>query len=675
MENVVKSLHLYAPVYEEGKIRAASAYTFGPVFIQAEVPDNVVEVKDVYVNYNKLDSSVTLNKQWKYPVNQWVLTSYGVLKFVPNPNFLNRGREFYFSLLNPKKVVAACLKNLKVTPSNKLSSFLTLRYRDDARQRAEDVLNSVINEYNRASIEEKNTLATNTGAFIEERLDAVTKDLDSIHMKIQQFRASKDAIDISTQGKLFLENVSINDQKVNEVNMQLAALNQVQNYVVSNKHDAAIIPSTLGIDDPVLSQLLDKLYTSEIEYERLKKTTGENHPMLTSLSDQINKIKPNILQSINSHRQTLEASKANLQIANGGYTSTLRSFPEKERQLLEISREEATKNSIYSFLLNKKEETALSYASVVSDCRIVDKAQASLGPVSPKKKLVYLSAIVMAVLSVIGIVLLKEGWNRTILYRDEIEAVTDIPIIGELTLDKSKSGPIVIETGRRDLISEEFRKLRTMLPHFGIDKKRKKVLITSSIPGEGKSFVAVNLAMSVALVGKKVVLVDADLNNPSLGRTLQIENEPGISNYLSGQKDPEEIIRQTQRHENLFFVPAGDLPSNPAELLSNNKIAELFCFLEGIFDFVVIDTAPVMPVTDAFILSPLCDATLYVIRHEYTPKIIVKRLDETNKTSNLVNTAIIFNGVKARGFFKKSYGYGYGYGYDYVYNHGRTKHG
>lgn len=668
MENVVKALHLYAPVYEEGRVRDVSAYAYGPVSVQAKDADSITEAKEIYINYDSLHSSVVLIKQWKFPVNQWASTPYGVLRFVPNKNFVDKGKPFYFSLVNPKKVVGACLKNLRVTPSSRLSSFLTLSYKDDARQKAEDVLNGVINEYNRASIEEKNSLAKNTGSFVTERLDSVTKDLDSIHLKIQQFRASKDAIDISTQGRLFLENVSANDQKVNEVNMQLAALSQVQNYVVSNNHNEAIIPSTLGIDDPVLSQLLDKLYSLEIDYERLKKTTGENHPMLTSIADQINKIKPDILQSINSHRQTLQASKANLQVANGGYTSTLRSFPEKERQLLEISREEAIKNSIYSFLLNKKEETALSYASVVSDCRIIDKAQASLKPVSPRKKMVYLSSAVLALLSVIGIVFIKEGWNRTILYRDEIEAATDIPILGELTSDKSKSSPIVIGTGKRDLISEEFRKLRAVLPNFGIDKNRKKVLVTSSIPGEGKSFVAVNLAMSVALIGRKVVLVDADMNNPSLGRTLQIENEPGVSNFLSGQKDLEEIIKHTQKHENLFFVPAGDVPPNPAELLSNNKIAELLSFLEGIFDLIIIDTAPSMPVTDALILSPLCDATLYVIRHGYTPKIIVKRLDKTNKTKNLVNTAIIFNGVKARGFFKRSYGYGYGYGYDYVYN-------
>jgi tyrosine-protein kinase Etk/Wzc len=663
MEKVVRSLRLYAPLYEEGKIKATPVYSTAPVFIEAKDPDSLTEVKKIYIELDNKAPFAVLNHSTRYPLNQWVRTEFGDLKFVPNQKFINRGKPFYFSLVQPKKVVQKCLRKLEVTPSSKLSSILSLAYRDDAPDKAEDVLNELIINYDRAAIKEKNSLAQNTLAFVEERLSAVTKDLNSIERQIQQFKSNKGVVDISTQGRLFLENVSENDQKVSDVNMQLAVLSQVQNYILSKDRNGGIIPSTLGINDPVLTQLLDKLYTSQLEYERLKKTVAENNPILVSLTDQINNIRPNILENIKSHRRSLESSRGNLQNTNGSYSSLLRSIPSKERELLEISREQSIKNNIYSFLLQKKEESALSFAAAVSDSRIVDKAQASSTPVSPNKKIIYLASIVIAFFFSVSLIFLRETFNGKIMYRHEIENATHIPIVGELTF--SKTGPIVIESGKRTFMAEEFRKLRIALPFLGIGANHKKVLITSSIPGEGKSFIAANLAISLALVGKKVILIDLDLNNPSLGKILQIDNEVGISNYLMGEMEPEEFIKRVHPHENLFFVPAGNLPQNPSELLSNGKVKNLLSYLENIFDLVIIDAAPVVPVTDAYILSAYCDATLYIVRHKYTPKIIVKRIDENNKINHLTNAAIIFNGVKARGLFNKSYGYGYGYGYVY----------
>jgi capsular exopolysaccharide synthesis family protein len=293
---------------------------------------------------------------------------------------------------------------------------------------------------------------------------------------------------------------------------------------------------------------------------------------------------------------------------------------------------------------------------------VVDEAKAGQYPVSPNRKLFYMIALAAAIAVWIAVITLKESFTGKILYRREIEALTALPIIGEVAFDKTKK-PIVVESGKRSSIAEEFRKLRTSLSFLGIDAAHKKILVTSSISGEGKSFVAANLAVSIALTGKKVVLVDLDMNMPTLSKLLDVHQEIGISDFLNGQKYPEEIIKPVAAHENLFFISPGTLQENPSELLLNGKVSEIIEYLDNSFDMVIIDTSPIVLITDAYILSEMCDATLYVIRHKYTPKLLVKRIDENNEINPIHNPAIVFNGVRERGLIKNNYGYGYNYVY------------
>ncbi|MEP6950538.1 MAG: polysaccharide biosynthesis tyrosine autokinase [Ginsengibacter sp.] len=677
MVNVAKSLFLYAPVTEMGKLHAISAYILSPLIIQCPNPDSLQEFEKIYLSYNKNNQTVLLNNKHRYPINQIVTTPYGILKFVPNKYYRNDDddtakKQLYFSLSNPKDIVQGLLDNLKAEPSSKLSSVIEMSYRDEVPRRAEDILNQLIIAYDVSTVNEKDKLARNTLSFVAERLGAVAHDLDSIEKKVQQYKSGQGAVDVGTQGQLFLQNVSANDQKLSEVNMQLSVLNQVQKFVTDQDNKGAIVPSTLGVSDPMLSQLLDKLYNSELEYERLKKTVGENNPTLVSITDEINKIKPNILQNIQSQQQSLNAAKQNLYSTNGNYNSMLQSVPQKERQLLDISREQATKSNIYAFLLQKKEESELSYASMVSDHMLVDNAQAGSKPVSPKKVLIYLIAVVACLGFSFAMIMIRESLTGKVLYRHEVESRTSIPIIGEIAFFKSKI-PLVIESGKRSFVAEQFRKLRISLSFLGIDPSHRKILVTSSISGEGKSFIAANLAVSLSLTGKKVVLVDLDLNNPTLSKILNVNQNEGITDFLTGEKEPEEIIKRVKAHENLFFISAGGLPESPTELLANGKVKEIIEYLDNIFDVVIIDTSPIVLVTDGYLLTGLCDATLYVIRHKYTPKMLVKRIDENNQITPINNPAIIFNGVKMRGFFKNNYGYGYDYVYGNKQRDGKDK--
>lgn len=667
MNNVVKKLHLYAPVFQTGKFNSKSAYTAAPIKIEVLNPDSMMNVENVDIKYDKQSKLVILNQNFKGTINQWLKTPFGTLRFVPNKNYDGaiNNESYLFSLYPVKNITAGILTSLKVSASSKLSSVIDLSYRDESPKVAEDVLNELIVSYGDAALSEKNSLAKNTLSFIEDRLSIVSKDLDSIEKKLQQYKAGRNAVDISKQGELYLENVSSNDKKLSDLNMQVGIMDQLEKSA-SSPGNIGMLPSTLGVNDPVLNQQMTSLSTLQMQYDKLKSTVAENNPLLLSISEQINQIKPTILNNIQSQRKSLEKNRSSLYSTGGMYNSVLSSIPQKERQLVEISRDQNIKNGIYSFLLQKREESELSYASTLSDSRVVNYAQASNSPVSPKKLIIYIISLAVA----LGIPLLyissKEALSPKILYRNEIESLTTIPIIGEIAFNKSNE-KLVVEGGKRTFIAEEFRKIRVSLLYLGINTDHRKILITSSISGEGKSFIAANLASSISLTGKKVVLVDLDLHNPGLGSFFSMEKKQGVSDFLIGTKKIEEIIHKIPGNNHLNYISSGTLQQDPSELLENGEIIKLINYLDENFDVVIIDTAPVVLITDAYLLSKLCDTTLYIVRHKVTPKILVKRIDENILINPIINPGIIFNGVKKRGFFKSNYGYGY----DYVYTYGK----
>jgi capsular exopolysaccharide synthesis family protein len=665
---VVKKLHLYAPVIQEGKVNSLSAYISSPISVEASNPDSIKKSQiNINLKYDNKKGTITLNNGFTGPINQWLKTPYGKLKFKQNEKYWPGDREkpFFFSLIPAKRVAGFMIGNLKVSASSKLSSVIDLSFSDEIPQRAEDILNELIISYGDAALTEKNNLAKNTLSFIEERLSVVKNDLDSIERKLQQYKSGKGAVDISRQGQLYLENISSNDKRLSDLNMQSAVLGQLEK-AATTPGNAGLLPSTLGINDAALTQQMNSLNALQQQYDKLKPTVAENNPLLLSVTEQINRIKPTILSNIQSQRQSLEQSKNNLYATGGTYSSILSTIPQKEKELIEISRDQNIKNGIYSFLLQKREESELSFVSTLSDSKVVNYAQSSGIPISPKKIIIYIIALALSFGFPIILITAKETLSPKILYRKEIESLTSIPIVGEIGYSKSKD-PLVVAAGKRTISAEEFRKVRVSLLSLGIDEFHKKILITSSISGEGKSFIAANLATSLSLTGKKVVLVDMDLHNPGLGKIFGINDEQGVSDYLIGEKTPKEIITSIPGNNNLFYISSGALQEDASELLQNGKVQPLIAQLDTEYDVVIIDTAPIVLITDAYLLSSLCDATLYVIRHKFTPKFLVKRIEENIEVNPIKNPAIVFNGVKTRGFFKNNYGYGYNnyvYGYD-----------
>jgi tyrosine-protein kinase Etk/Wzc len=665
MQEVVKNLHLYAPLTVKGRFLQQSAYIYSPIVIESKDPDSIENVTKIPFQYDDVAKTVNI-KNIKYPLYQWIATPFGVLRFMPNKyyNQINKSsteNNFFFSLISVKNAANSILGQVKITSSSQQSTVIDLAFVDEISKRGEDILNELLKVYNKAAILDKNVLAANTLKFVNERLDFVVNDLDSVEGKLQTFKITNKITDISAQGHIFLETVAANDQKISDINMQLAVLEQVENYVTSKEGKGGIVPATLGVADPVLTELLTKLSDMELQYSQIKKIVPENNPAVIALLDGISTIKPGILENIQNQRKNLLAGKNDLSATNSTYTSMLTSIPEKERELLSISRQQAIKNDIYTYLLQKREETELSYASAVADSRIIDKAETSDSPVSPKRNLIYLSSILASFAVGFAFIYIKEALTRTVQERKDIEKYTSIPFLGEVNYDRSKSSFAIAE-GKRSFIAEQFRHLRTSLGYLGIDETHKRILVTSSLSGEGKSFIAINLAISLALVGKKVALLELDLRKPKMSEQFSISRDSGITNFLIGKLAADDLIKKTNI-TNLFLISSGPIPPNPSELISNGKLQELLIYMEKTFDYIIIDTAPVNPVTDAYIISPLVDVTLFIIRHDYTPKIFLQKLENQNKFSSLKNPAIIYNGIRGKGINKYGYGYGYGSGY------------
>jgi capsular exopolysaccharide family len=659
---VVKDLHLYAEIFTEGQFRDKPAYTSCPVRIEAKHPDQLSYSEKIFFTVDKSLEKVTMFGV-SYPLNTWIHVLGDSLRFMPNPRYDGSLlTKYYYTLVPPSDLGWAIKGHLEVVSISKSSTILELVLKDAVPERAEDVLNGLMAAYNKATVHNKNTLAANTLYFVEERLRHVSNELDSVESRIQAYKENTGAIDISTEGGLFLKNVSDNDQKISEINMQLAVLEQIEGYVLTKNNKAGIVPSTLGIDDPILSNLLNLLYNAELEYEKLKNTEGPNSVSLVAINSQIAKIRPSIIENIRSHRKTLEARKANLQSTNNSYSSAIRTIPQREKQLVDINRQRNIISGIYTFLLEKREDLSLSHAASIPGATIVDQAESLGYPVKPKTKIVYLLAIALPVLLGMGSITLKESLNSKILFRHEIEDMTAYPVIGEIIHNKTVA-PIVTGINERSFIAEQFRQLRVSLTLNKNKGNFKRILVTSTITGEGKSFIALNLALTFALTGKSVALLELDINNPNISNKLNIDGSPGIADYLQGQCGLQEIIKPYAELGNLSVIPAGKYPEKHfTELLENERKQELINHVSNHFDYVIIDTAPVSSITDAYILSAYCDITLYIVRHKYTPKVFVQRLDQNDQ---LINIAVVFNDIRARGFGKYHFGYGYGYGYVY----------
>jgi capsular exopolysaccharide synthesis family protein len=660
MSNVVKQLRLYAPVYEKSTFAAGSAYLSSPVLVEAKEPEKLSRKDMVLFAYDPRSKQVRVQNK-NHPLDQWVRFPFGTIRFVGNPHQTQRvTKPLFFSVQNPAVVANDLLKNLGVNAASKLSTTINLTYQADVAEKGEAILNALLRQYLRSSVENENQLAANTLVFVEDRLRDVERELDSIERRTQQFRSAENVINLSEQGRIFLESVADNDRRIVEINAQLAVLDQVARYVNGEGRDIGIVPTTMGIEDPVLAQLLQRLNTLELQRANLGATTGDNNPLVQSVDNEIRKIRPNIRSIVNNQQARLRASRNNLAGTAGQLNATLRTIPQKERQLLEISRQQAVKRDLYAFLLQRREEAALSSASGIAENRVVDWADASIGKKSSKKLLPLAGSLVLALAAGVAFVFFKEELSSKVLFRTEIESLVPFPVAGEILYSEVRmpngAGDEVPAT-----VAEPFRRLQVSLDLFNRDHRHRKILVTSATLHEGKSFISSSLAASLALAGKKVALLDLDQYQPGLSAAFKLGQKKGLNDFLLGKAELAEVVHATL-HKNLDVVPAGSGTGNSPGLLLHDRLADLLGHLAKHYDYTVMDTPPLERATDAQLLSGYADITLLVIRHGVTPKHLLRRLTSYAKPGQMPNPNVVFNGVKGRGWIKKYYGYGYGYG-------------
>jgi capsular exopolysaccharide synthesis family protein len=672
LQYTAEKLNLCSPVYfENGWFGWGSslAYLTSPVNVELQNQQDIIPVEKVKFRVSDTGRLIYIGEN-KYPLNEWIKTEWGTMRFVDNPQYLkavsleNKNSDLFFSIISQGDVIAELSDNFKAVSSNKLNTVIKLSVKDPVPQRGEEILKEIVIGYYKSNIEKKNKVASNTLDFIEERMESISAELRSLESKIQHYRSSSGSIDMTTQSTLYLQRMEENDKQINVLNLQSSALDQLEKYVTSKGNEERIAPSIFSVQDQILTTLMGNLYVSEAKYDAMKNTVADNNPILLSIKEDINNTRTKILENIKNQKVNIGSNQAQLDRTSSKYSAMLNSVPVKEKELVEVSRDRNTKMDIYTYLLQKREEIAYSMNSNFEEADFVENPISTPGPVSPNRKVLYLLGFVLPLVLGMSIIYLKEYMVGKILYRYEIEKLTRYPVIGQIINDNSDI-KLPAASNERSFINEQFRYIRNSYKKkYRNNRKIDKILITSSLQGEGKSFFASNFAISLAKTGKKVILIELDLYRPKLGEYFNMQTEKGIIDYLSHAAMINDIILPVKDIPNLSIILAGDPLENSAELLNSGKIDFLLKTLEASYDVIIIDSTPLRVVSDAMIIEPKCNLTFYLVRQSVTPKSIIEKLDNDMEAYNFKNVVLVFNGVKKRGFGKYSYGYGFGYGYD-----------
>jgi tyrosine-protein kinase Etk/Wzc len=666
MEQVIKELALDVSYTSKSGLRIINLYKTSPVIVKAEVITDfglqeplTIHIEDsTHFRFNNEDKLFTFNQRFN---NSWGA-------FVVTKGVESEVTEVKVHFKPVDELAETMLKRLSVEQPNAKSTVLELTYEDFNVQRSKDVLNKLLDVYVQSSLSDKNSEASNTLKFIENRLGLITGELGDVEKDVESYKTNQGITDISAESQLFLENIKENDSKLNEVNTKISILESVDNYI-QNAGEGAVAPATYMIDDPVLVSLLTKFNELELQRERYARTTTANNPLLETINTQLAGTRQSIRENVQNLKRGMAVTKRNLENINTRFSAGLRSIPKKEREFVGIKRQQSIKEELYLYLLQKREETALAYASTVTDSRLIDAPIATFKPIKPKKALIWLGAGTMGFVIPILLINLLFLLNNTVQRREEIEKVTHSSILGEIgqmkNAGESKPGEeSIIKMTSRTAVAEQFRALRTNLQYLG-DGTCRVIMFTSSIGGEGKSFVSINLAASLAYSDKRVLLIGLDLRKPTLHERLMVPNKVGASNSLIGQGHYEDFIQSTGVHPKFDIMTSGPIPPNPSELLSNGRLPVMIEDLRQVYDYILIDSPPYGLVTDSALIAEHVDATLYIVRFNYTLVDHLRRIGELQRARRFSNLSVIFNGVNY-GVGYGGYGYGYGgYGYGY----------
>ena len=698
---VVNNLGLFVTYMDEDEFPSKELYHTSPVLVslthqEADKLPGRMEINMILQPTGVLGVQITVGeKEYRKQFDKLPAvfpTDEGTVAFFANndtlsavcPENITKERHITAFINRPFSVLKEYVNSLSIAPTSKTTSVVVISLENTNTRRGRDYINKLLEMYNINANNDKNEVAQKTAEFIDERIGIISKELGSTEQDLENFKRSAGITDLNSEAQIALTGNAEYEKKRVENQTQINLVMDLQRYMKGNEYE--VLPSNIGLQDAASAGAIDRYNQMLVERKRLLRTSTENNPTIINLDTSIRAMRTNVQATLDATLKGLQITKEDLAREGSRYSRRINDAPTQERQFVSIARQQEIKSGLYLMLLQKREENAITLAATANNAKIIDEALADDNPISPKKTIVYLAALVLGVGLPVGVIYLIGLTKFKIEGRADVEKLTSLPVVGDIPLADEKTGSIAVFENQNNLMSETFRNVRTNL-QFILENGKNVILVTSTISGEGKSFISANLAISLSLLGKKVVIVGLDIRKPGLNKVFNIpKKEHGITQYLTNTTaNLMDFVQPSDINKNLFILPGGTVPPNPTELLARGGLEKAIETLKANFDYVILDTAPVGMVTDTLLIGRVADLSVYVCRADYTHKAEFTLINELAENNKLPNLCIAVNGLDLNsrkygyyygyGKYGKYYGYGkrYGYGYGYGEKHGGKK--
>ena len=686
MKEVVNNLELYITYYDEDEFPEKELYQTSPVIVNLTAQE-ADKLPGSALLAMKLSPEGVLDVNLKVGLNEYnqrfeklpavLPTDAGTFGFALKDSLSGGQIEGYKGerhiravVSRPFEVAKGYQGALSIAPTSRTTSVAVVSLMNTNIQRARDFINKLMEMYNRNTNNDKNEVAEKTREFINERIKIIDEELGSTEDKLEAFKRNAGLTDISSDAQLAVSGNAEYEKKRVDNGTQINLVRDLIKYINNPLNEYELLPGNIGLSDAGLTTQIGRYNELIIERKRLLRTSTESNPMIVNLDTSIRAMKSNVQAAINGTLQGLLIVKADLEREAGRFSRRISDAPGQERQYVSIARQQEIKAGLYLMLLQKREENAITLAATANNAKIIDEPVATGGPLSPKPNMIYMIALVLGVGLPVGVIFLIGLTKFKIEGRGDVEKLTRLPIVGDVPLTNEKAGSIAVFENQNTLMSETFRHIRTNL-QFMLENDQKVILVTSTVSGEGKSFISSNLAISLSLLGKRVVIVGLDIRKPGLNKIFNIpRKEQGITQYLSNpEKNLMDFVQPSDVSKNLYILPGGIVPPNPTELLARDGLDKAIETLKKNFDYIILDTAPAGMVTDTLLVGRVADLSVYVCRADYSRKAEFTLINELAADNKLPNICTIINGLDLK---KKKYGYYYGYGkYGKYYGYGK----
>ena len=683
IKDVVCELGLYINYSTTGGFNTTDLYGSSPILVHfpPEDADRLTDPILLTINYHaggQTDVTATINETvlnrhfTKLPAV--ISGEAGTLTLMPNPAIPIEGSgSIEVSIVKPFTLAKGYRSALSIEPTSKTTSVATISINDTHPKRGEDFINKLVEMYNRDTNDDKNEVAENTAHFIDERISVIDQELGTTERELESFKREAGLTDLSSDAKLAVSERSEYEKLCVENGTQLNLIQYLSDYLDKPESSYTTLPANVGLNDNTLTGLITQYNALILERNRLLRTSSEANPVIQRLNSDIQNMRTNLVTTITSVRKGLLITKSDLDREAGKYAGRISNAPAQERRFVSIQRQQEIKAGLYLMLLQKREENNIALAATANNAKIIDDALADDVPISPNKKIIYLAALVLGFGIPVAIIYILSLLSYRIEGHSDVERLTRVPVSGDVPLnDSDEKYAIAVRENDNDIMAETFRSLRTNLLFMLGDPDKKVILVTSTTSGEGKTFIASNLAVSLALLGKKVVIVGLDIRKPGLNKVFHISHkERGITQYLVAPQstDLRSMIQSSDLSANLHILPGGTIPPNPTELLARKSLDDAIELLKKDYDYVVLDTAPIGMVTDTQLIARVADISVYVCRADYTHKNDYQLINELYANKRLPGLCTVINGLDMK---KKKYGYYYGYGkYGRYYGYGK----